>query len=54
MSHPLARRAAAEFLGTALLVATVVGSGIMGTSLSDDLAVALLINAWPRWPRWGP
>lgn len=45
MSHPLARRTAAEFLGTALLVATVVGSGIMGTSLSDDLAVALLVNA---------
>mgnify|MGYP000846090641 FL=1 len=45
MSHPLARRAAAEFLGTALLVAAVVGSGAMGTSLSDDLAVVLLVNA---------
>ena len=45
MPHPLARRAGAEFLGTATLVATVVGSGIMGTLLSDNLAVTLLINA---------
>ena len=34
-----------EFLGTAVLVATVVGSGIMGTALSQDLGVALFINA---------
>ena len=34
----------AEFLGTAMLVATVVGSGIMGTALSSDIGVALLIN----------
>lgn len=39
------RRAFAELLGTAVLVATVVGSGIMGTLLTDDLAVTLLINA---------
>ncbi len=39
------RRAGAEFLGTATLVATVVGSGIMGTLLTDDLALVLLINA---------
>ncbi len=39
------RRLGAEFLGTAILVATVVGSGIMGTRLTDDLAVTLLINA---------
>jgi glycerol uptake facilitator-like aquaporin len=39
------RRLGAEFLGTAILVATVVGSGIMGTLLTDDLAVTLLINA---------
>ena len=45
MSHRLERRGAAEFLGTAVLVATVVGSGIMGTDLSDNLAVTLLINA---------
>lgn len=41
----LPKRLAAEFLGTAILVATVVGSGIMGTQLTDDLAVTLLINA---------
>lgn len=45
MKHMLVRRAAAEFLGTGVLVATVVGSGIMGTLLSDNLAVTLLINA---------
>ncbi len=45
MNHMLMRRAAAEFLGTGVLVATVVGSGIMGTLLSDNLAVTLLINA---------
>lgn len=41
----LNRRLLAEFLGTAVLVATVVGSGIMGTRLSSDLAVVLLVNA---------
>ena len=45
MASPLVRRAVAEFLGTGLLVATVVGSGVMGTLLSDDLAVVLLVNA---------
>ena len=45
MHHTLARRASAEFLGTCILVATVVGSGIMGALLSDNLAVTLLINA---------
>ena len=43
--RPPARRLAAEFLGTGLLVAAVVGSGIMGETLSDDLAVVLLVNA---------
>ena len=43
--NPLFRRTAAEFLGTLVLVASVVGSGIMGTLLSDNLAVTLLINA---------
>ena len=33
-----------EFIGTAFLVATVVGSGIMATNLSPDLGIALLIN----------
>jgi glycerol uptake facilitator-like aquaporin len=34
----------AEFLGTAVLVAAVVGSGIMGSNLSGDLLVALIAN----------
>jgi glycerol uptake facilitator-like aquaporin len=33
-----------EFIGTFLLVLTVVGSGIMGETLSDDKAIALLGN----------
>ena len=45
MPRTLVRRASAEFLGTLLLVATVVGSGIMGSLLNDNLAVTLLINA---------
>lgn len=45
MTHGLMKRTAAEFLGTGILVAAVVGSGIMGTTLSDNLAVTLLINA---------
>ena len=40
------RRCAAEALGTALLLAIVVGSGIMGEKLAaGNLAVALLANA---------
>lgn len=42
----LVGKAVAEFSGTALLVSVVVGSGIMGTNLSDDLGVALIINAF--------
>jgi len=45
MIHGLGRRAVAEFIGTGTLVAAVVGSGIMGTLLSDNLAVTLLMNA---------
>ena len=41
----LARRLAAEFLGTALLIISVVGSGIMATNLTQDVAVQLLANA---------
>jgi glycerol uptake facilitator-like aquaporin len=41
----LSRRAAAELIGTALLVATVVGSGICATRLTDDVALQLLCNA---------
>lgn len=42
---PVARRLFAEFLGTGLLVAVVVGSGIMATELTGDVGVQLLINA---------
>ena len=38
------KKVAGEFLGTALLVAIVVGSGIMATDLSKDVGVQLLIN----------
>ena len=42
----LSRRLAAEFLGTALLLAVVVGSGIMGERLAGgNTAVALLANS---------
>ena len=40
----LAVRVAAEALGTLLLVAAVVGSGIMAERLTNDTAVALLAN----------
>jgi glycerol uptake facilitator-like aquaporin len=40
----LPRRLAAEALGTALLVATVIGSGIMAETLTRDVALALLAN----------
>jgi glycerol uptake facilitator-like aquaporin len=43
---PLPQRLVAEFLGTLLLLATVVGSGVMGMDLSDgNRGVALLANA---------
>lgn len=41
----MARRAVAEMLGTAFLLAAVVGSGIMGERLAaGNVAVALLAN----------
>jgi glycerol uptake facilitator-like aquaporin len=43
-SFPLSRRLVAEALGTAILVATVVGSGIMANKLTSDMALALLAN----------
>jgi glycerol uptake facilitator-like aquaporin len=43
----LPRRLAAEALGTGILVATVVGSGIMADRLTDDVALALLGNTLP-------
>ncbi len=43
----LGRRLAAETLGTAILVATVVGSGIMAEALTKDTGLALLGNTLP-------
>ena len=48
MPHDIARRAAAELLGTAFLLATVVGSGIMAQKLAGgNVAIALLGNTLP-------
>jgi len=44
MYPAIMKKVFAEFLGTALLVAIVVGSGIMATNLSQDVGVQLLIN----------
>ena len=45
MSTDLARRATAEAVGTAMLLAAVVGSGIMGERLAGgNVAIALLAN----------
>jgi glycerol uptake facilitator-like aquaporin len=45
MKVSLARRTVAEFLGTAFLVAAVIGSGVMGDHLSNgNVALALLAN----------
>lgn len=46
MDAPLIQRCAAEVIGTAMLLAVVIGSGIMGEQLSDgNTAIALLANA---------
>ena len=46
MTANMPRRLAAEFVGTLLLLATVVGSGIMGERLaSGNVAIALLANS---------
>jgi glycerol uptake facilitator-like aquaporin len=47
MNASLTQRIAAEALGTAFLVATVVGSGIMAQTLTKDVAVELLDNTLP-------
>jgi glycerol uptake facilitator-like aquaporin len=47
MGYDLTRRLVAEALGTGLLVATVVGSGIMAERLTDDVALQLLGNTLP-------
>lgn len=45
MAPSLSQRLLAEFAGTALLLATVIGSGIMGETLSGgNVAIALLAN----------
>ena len=42
----LSRKLASEFLGTAALLATIVGSGIMAERLANgNAAVALLANS---------
>ncbi len=41
----LGRRVAAEFIGTAFLLAAIVGSGIMAENLSTDPGLRLLQNA---------
>ena len=41
----LVRRAAAELVGTAFLVAAIVGSGIMATRLTSDVGLQLLCNS---------
>ena len=44
-SRSYARRLAAEAVGTSMLLAAVVGSGIMGDQLSGgNVAIALLAN----------
>src|SRR5689334_2048773 len=46
MKQPLRKQLAAEFMGTAMLLAAVVGSGIMGERLAaGNVAVALLANS---------
>ncbi len=45
MTAHLRRRLLAEFVGTAFLLAGIVGSGIMAERLSDDVGVQLLANA---------
>ena len=46
MNHSFHARIVAEFLGTAFLLAAVVGSGIMGERLAGgNVALALLANS---------
>ena len=45
MAYSILRRLAAEYIGTSILLATVVGSGIMGQNLAGgNLAIVLLGN----------
>ncbi|MFD9033528.1 aquaporin [Streptomyces sp. NPDC059567] len=45
MTAPLGRRVLAELVGTAALVAIVVGSGIQATELTRDVGLQLLANS---------
>jgi glycerol uptake facilitator-like aquaporin len=45
LNHPLRSRLLTELVGTAGLLAAVVGSGVMAQRLTDDVAVQLLVNA---------
>jgi hypothetical protein len=46
VTEPLGRRLLAEGIGSAMLFAAVVGSGIMAERLADgNLAIALLANS---------
>ncbi len=47
LAFDLPRRLTAEALGAALLVATVVGSGIMAVNLSHDVGIQLIGNTLP-------
>ena len=40
------RKISAEFLGTALLLLTIIGSGIMATNITTDGGVRLMINVF--------
>jgi glycerol uptake facilitator-like aquaporin len=44
VTNATARTLAAEFIGTLLLLAAIVGSGIMAERLTSDTAIALLAN----------
>ena len=45
MTHSFSQKLVAEFIGTAGLLATVIGSGIMGEALAGgNVAIALLGN----------
>ena len=55
MKSNLRKRTVAEFLGTAFLVAAVVGSGIMAERLAGgNAALALLANTIATEWRWLP
>jgi glycerol uptake facilitator-like aquaporin len=40
------RKFLAEFIGTAVLLTAIVGSGIMAQNLTDDVGIQILINAF--------